>query len=501
MATRYALRGPFKKTTAMPTTIPHDVRDLIFRRSGEDGGPRDLVKDCDYTLDPQVEDFLEAYITNGVAARVIDLKPEETWQIDPKIVERDRGTSAGEDSSEWEDMIEDLVREHNLWAVCERADKDSRIGRYSIILLGVDDGKPLSEPIDGFGSKKTTARKLLYLNVFNEVSALVTSWEMDKLNPRFGRPTEYSIQIGDAGTGSLITEKVHWHRVVHIVDNCIGNGVFSIPVLSRHYNWVESDLKKLVGSSIEAYWQGAFPGYFLKVDASKGPLDAEQRAEITKETNNFVHSLKRWILTGGVEITPLKADWKDPTPALDLILKLAALGEGCPVPTFVGAEEGQLAGDQNTTHWGKTIQRRRERHAGPYIARPLIAALIGVGVLPTPKNRWDVLWKQSRALTDTERAAYAKTILEALSIYAKGGVATYVPAITLLVKICGFEQNEAEDMLRQAEEIQAELLEEIDPTTGLPYVEDPSMQDPEQDPEEDSEDAPEEDPEEDPEDA
>lgn len=472
----------------MIQSLPYQLQRLLLGRGSDEGAsPRNVEESCGYEPIQTVAMYEQAYVSNGIAQRVIDLKPEATWSIDPSIVERDRLTDDGEKDTPWETGVKSLIEEFSLWSLCEHADKNSRIGRYGVILIGIDDAKELREPVDGYGTgvKDKKNRKLLYLNTFSEMSVTITQWDKDKKSPRYGRPVEYLINMGDiTGEGSGVPEHVHWHRVVHIADNCLGNSLFGIPAMTRLYNWVETDLKKLLGSAFEAFWQTAFPGYFVKATNSGG-LTPEERAELTKETDSFVNTLKRWIIMGGVDIVTLRADWKDPTPGLEAILKVCAISEGCPLPTFVGAEEGQLAGDQNTTSWGKSIQRRRIRHAGPKIVKPLFAAFIALAILDAPQNGFEALWLLSSTMTPVERAAYAKAMVEAIVGFVRGGGNAVLPTVSFLTKICGFEQDEAMDMLAQAEEEMAGALGEVDPATGLPI--DPA--DAEDDPEADMEDS------------
>ena len=451
----------------MIQSLPYQLQRLLMGRGGDEGAsPRNVAESCGYEPIQTVHMYESAYVSNGIAQRVIDLKPEATWSIDPAIVERDRLTKDGEKDTPWETGVKSLIEEFSLWSLCEQADKNSRIGRYGLILIGINDGKELREPVDGYGTgaKSKNQRKLLYLNTFSETAVTISKWEKDKQSPRYGRPLEYTINMGDI-TG--IAEVVHWHRVVHIADNCLGNSLFGIPAMTRLYDWVETDLKKMLGSAFEAFWQTAFPGYFVKATNSTG-LTPEERAELTKETDSFVNTLKRWIIMGGVDIVTLRADWKDPTPGLDAILKVCAISEGCPLPTFIGAEEGQLAGDQNTTSWGKSIHRRRIRHAGPKIVKPLFNAFIALAILEAPQNGFEALWLLSNTMTPVERSAYAKAMVEAIVAFVRGGGNAIMPTVSFLTKICGFEQDEAMDMLAQAEEEMVGELGDVDPATGLP---------------------------------
>ena len=78
-----------------------------------------------------------------------------------------------------------LADEHHPLSILARADVLSGIGRFGIILIGVDDGLDLSEPVEGMdmkgnkrlGNENEKIRNLLFLRPFQESVVSIESVE------------------------------------------------------------------------------------------------------------------------------------------------------------------------------------------------------------------------------------------------------------------------------------------------------------------------------------
>ncbi len=219
------------------------------------------------------EDYLDLYSSFSIAARVVEIIPKECWQQPPSIYEDDDPDITTPFEEDWDALgqaMRSWTREgdfevvddddtHPAWEYLLRADILSGIGRYGIILLGLDDGLDLSQPVKGFvetnsapagktykpgdaiekgepittnvvgvynlavvpavlAAPKTTpvatpangdakpngkpkaggpTRKLLYLQCFPEAMAPVVQWEANWTSPRYQKPVMYLITFND----------------------------------------------------------------------------------------------------------------------------------------------------------------------------------------------------------------------------------------------------------------------------------------------------------------
>lgn len=93
----------------------------------------------------------------GPANRVVQLMPKECFQVMPAVYE----TEDPAQYTPFEQAFDNLGRSlsvgtsyyaddegSRVWEYLQRADSLSRIGQFGIILLGIDDGKNLQEPVD-----------------------------------------------------------------------------------------------------------------------------------------------------------------------------------------------------------------------------------------------------------------------------------------------------------------------------------------------------------------
>jgi hypothetical protein len=128
---------------------------------------RDVDNECGYPKNTfwSADQYQDLYEREPVANRAIQLFPKEAWQRSPTIAE-------DEDSrhlTEFEQAVQDFSQKlsasswhtdttgTSLWEHCHRANTLCRIGSFGLILIGLDDGKDLSEPVDGM---VTVNRKL-----------------------------------------------------------------------------------------------------------------------------------------------------------------------------------------------------------------------------------------------------------------------------------------------------------------------------------------------------
>lgn len=103
---------------------------------------RDINKECGYpdAIEPQA--YRQIYDRNGIAKRVVHVYPEESWSTDPEIFE-----SSDTDKTDFEIAWTALQKKFNLFSYMQRLDKVSGIGRYGVLLLGVNDGLTLDQPL------------------------------------------------------------------------------------------------------------------------------------------------------------------------------------------------------------------------------------------------------------------------------------------------------------------------------------------------------------------
>lgn len=427
-------KGKSKSTTKEEVKLQAEAQQLIanafttrtqLMSSMIDGGGKDLNISCGYPDKISPEQYQEMYNREGVAARVVDVWPEESWSTPPEIVE----TDDVEDTTEFEKMWMELVDEFNLLSTLDRADRLSGIGQFGVVLIGIDDGKELSQLVEGVDTKGTgragkggTTRKLLYVRPFAQSVVAINETEKDIHSPRFGQPKMYTITFND-GVNS-ISLKVHWHRIVHLVDNREMSNIYGTPRMQNNWNRL-SDYRKVLGGSGEMFWKGGFPGYSLEIagDESGVEVDTESLKEAMQD---YMLGLQRYLALEGVTAKSLAPQVANPKFHLQGQLDAIAIAMGVPKRILFGSEQSELASTQDTKTWHRRLRRRQEGYVTPMVIRPFIDRLIALGVLPVVA-KYFVRWPDIATATDEEKAIVAARWAEALSKYVTGDVNQVIP--------------------------------------------------------------------------
>jgi hypothetical protein len=446
------------------TLVRSDLISKLF------DGRREIDTEVGYPADITVEMYKRMYDREGVAKRIVHFWPEESWCLDPLVYE----TVDVDEETPFEKELKQLLKRKNLFHYMQRVDEMSGIGTFGLLLLGFDDGKPLSEPMEGveaaflrheggepFSSAQT--RRLLYLRIFAEDHADVNRREGDSTHPRYGKPVDYNLRIVEYGqSGEVILEEthlVHWTRVIHVADNREMSEVHGTPRLKGVWNRL-LDHQKVMGGSGEMFWKGAFPGYAL--ETHEGADDVEFDAEGLRDSmQNYFNGLQRYLALTGVTVKSLTPQMGDPTSHRQAIMDDIAFSMGVPKRKLFGSEQAQLASTQDSRTWNGRVMRRNNKHVTHSIVRPTIDRLMMAGVLPplTVEDDYEVHWPDLNTVTDEEKALVAKTRTEAYATYVSGNVDQVIPPHDYHVVVHGMDPQEAEQLMESAREYMGEVEE------------------------------------------
>lgn len=379
------------------------------------GGNRDLYSCCGYKKVLNYADFWNMFERGGIAARIVSAYPDATWMATPEVTDDDdpEKTTAFEQS--WLDLLDKIP----VYNYLQRADIIAGVGQYAVVLLGLDGGDKLDvEP--------TGSHNLMYLQVYAQDSAQIVEWETDQTNPRYGKPKTYLLETvneqmsgtATAAAPTLTAQRVHWKRVVHVVDNPLLNDSFGEPRLRAVFNRLQ-DLETVMGGSAEGYWQGGFPGLSLEASDGLDLNDKDIQKNIESEVNQYVHGYRRFMKLAGMTAKSLGQQVSDPTNMVDTILKVISGTKGIPVRILTGAEMGELASTQDRDNWDNRVRERRGKTADPYILRPFVQRCIDLGVLRTPAgNKFRTTWPQEENLSQKDKANLASIDSTILKNYA-----------------------------------------------------------------------------------
>lgn len=451
---------------------------------------RSIDTECGYPERIELKHYNKVWEREGLGKRVVGCLPAESWAVPPEIYEVE-----DEDvETEFEKAWKELEGAKSLFAIMQRADELSGIGRFGVILLGLSDGKTLDQEVVGKNLK------LNYVRVFDETVVTVSKMETDQSNPRYGLPIEYNITFtdqtgGDMGsqeygmtTTNANTVKVHWTRIIHVADNRRMSEIYGEPRMKPVYNRL-LDVRKVLSGSGEMFWRGAFPGYSFEVNPDQKDVELDATT-IREEFNNWSQGLQRYLAVTGVSVKSLAPQVADPLNHLEAQLNYIALTLGIPKRILFGSEEAKLASTQDAKTWKTRLTHRQNSYLTPYLIRPFVDRLIEFGVLPAPAHtttevdepeeveeepklrpstnaeetetrpKYTVEWPDMFAMSEEDMAKVSESKTKALASYVSGGVETLITPMEFLTKIMHMSQEEAEAIVEAAKEREEEMAVE-----------------------------------------
>jgi uncharacterized protein len=418
------------------------------------------------------------YDRDDVARRVVDIYPDESWAVDPDVYETDDETVTTPFEAAWQELCDT----HNVMQYLYRMDKLSGIGHYGALLLGIDDGMDLDQPVAGIledgtldpNFPKDFTRKLLYMRPFDEYLSFIHMYETDVTNRRYGLPKFYNLVFLDmtidaagASIGTRLNRRVHWTRVVHVADNLMSSLVFGTPRMQPVFNRL-LDLRKIKGGSGEMYWKGAFPGISFEIDPRFVADDPDfDKDAFRREIENYANGLQRYLTTIGVSAKSLAPNISE-NPDRHVKIQIEAIASHAGVPTriFMGSEESRLASSQDKLTWNQRLGRRNRTFTEPSLIRNFADRLMLLRILPMTK-KYFVGWGDLNTSTDEDKANLALKWTQALSQYVASGVIHLINPLDYMILILGLRPSDATRINDYVMKNGGyEKLQKVDPSQG-----------------------------------
>ena len=379
------------------------------------GGLRDIYTALGYPVLDRIQfiDYWTRYRRQDIARRVVEAPIEGSWALTPVIK-----TEGGNFQELWEELQE----EFGIYSVLVRGDILSGIGRYGVILMGLDDGTTsLAEP-------SVKAKRLLYLQPFTENNAFIKTYDLDQYSPRYGQPLIYSLKFANLpgmstgvtasdvpGLNTGVAMDVHYTRIIHLADNILESNIVGVPRMESVFNDL-IDLEKVVGGSAEMFWQGAFPGMAFKAQEDFN-ITPDVKIELEDEIQKYVHQLERHMKLQGIDIQQLSPNISSPKDVAELLITMISVSKNIPKRILEGSERGKLASNQDAQEWDSRCNHRRVRYVEPRILRPLIKRIGELGIMDVPKE-YSVEWPDLETTSDTDIATIGNTRTIAITKYA-----------------------------------------------------------------------------------
>jgi len=390
----------------------------------------DMNYECRWPETIAAKDYKDLFERNALAGRVVMIWPSECWILPPEIYESEKAKTRTETEQTWDDLNKELGLLSDLFLL----DVLSGIGRYGLLVFGLDDLKTnetFEKPVEGFDERtgevsKPLGLELLYTRVYQESDVTILAWDQDKSHKRYGLPILYQVTMEDpTGGGTSRTEKVHWTRVQHQVDNRLSSRVFGEPRMKPVYNEL-IDAVKVKGGGSEGYWRACLSGTAWGLDPQlmdpNTVISEDQKDDMYEELEKFYNGMQRSLVGIGLKPFDIAPKLVDPSPFIDTLIKLICIRINVPMPVFAGREEGQLAAPDQWKTWIDRIIGRQNNYLTPELMQPFLHRLQMYGALPETAEELRVDWPDRNAPTDDQVATTADKMTTALAKYVAGNV-------------------------------------------------------------------------------
>lgn len=357
------------------------------------------------------EYYESLYRRDGIARRIVDLYPQDTWKDGFVLVDGEARSDTPDNQTSFVKEWVKLVKKHKIWRKLRTVDRLSRMGRFAALVIAENGVTDFSQPIT------SASRGVNYISVYGEPEVAITGVDRNINSEQYGKPAAYRINR-TIEAYSLPTQTVHYSRILHVVEDPLRDEVFSPPALEVVVNRL-IDKEKVVGGGSEAYWLNVAQKLAIIADKTLRAGDAALTA-MADEIEKFTHGFQQYMRLGGegTKVQAIPPDMVSPKDAYDVILSEIAAASGIPQRKLRGTEEGRLAGSQDERDWIGKIEARRTQYAGPDIAEPLVQWFIDHGALPPPTSgEFEIQWGNIFELDELQESEIGKNRSEALRDY------------------------------------------------------------------------------------
>lgn len=253
------------------------------------------------------------------------------------------------------------LNKQGLNASLERADILNRIGRFSVLFVGVPDGRQPEQEVGVVSGDKLDQ---VYFKVFAYDGITINKINNDKTSPRFGLPELY--QVENITTNSdrekdyeTISMIVHWTRIVHLNERGLVSDIEGEGFLEPAFNRL-LDIQKATGGSSEAYFRNSRRIITNEIDPEfAAKLDDNAKQAINTATEKFTNGWQDQLVTAGSKVSQLQASHADPTGTVKVAIWEVASYTGYPIRVLTGEGAGQLAGSEDQLTYNALVSDRQ----------------------------------------------------------------------------------------------------------------------------------------------
>lgn len=310
------------------------------------------------------------------------------------------------DDDDANEMLEDEISKLNkrgLLSKIERADILNRIGAFSVLFIGVPDGRESWEevgPVIGDGFKSIYFKPFAYDGI--QINKTVTNTK----NPRYGLPELYQVQKisrGDTEKDTEVTSMlVHWTRIIHMNEGALDSDIEGMGYLEPIYNRI-LDINKAIGGSSEAYFRNAKGkiAYEVNPDFAANVLDGDSKERLDDAAKKFTNEWQDHTYAAGATVKAINTPHADPEKTVLVSLWEISGYSGYRIRILTGEGSGQLAGSEDQLSLNAVIMDRQSGTCAPWIIR--LFEILSMAKMLEWNDEWVVKFPKQSTVTEMQQ--------------------------------------------------------------------------------------------------
>lgn len=297
--------------------------------------------------------FYNLYRRVGLAFAGVERPVDMTWLTYPKI----KLNETDED-----EVFNRFARRVRLFPNLKRLDAMQRVGHYAGLVMTVADGKDPKEPLD---AESITLDDIVAVTPVWQSQLTPIKVNDDRSSRRYGLPISY--QYTGKNGDTRFSDEIHYTRVIIAAEGASGNSIYGESAIEPAFNAC-LDWEKIRGAGGEGFFkQAAMRGWLqdktLPGDELEGEGPSEELiTEIKESFKEMSESFDSLPYLGGMELKNFTASLANPEHFKNTALEDAAAGFKWSAKGLIGAQEGVMAGDQDSSLDKQTAQSRRENY-------------------------------------------------------------------------------------------------------------------------------------------
>jgi hypothetical protein len=367
-------------------------------------GRRDLYSLYGYDENLTFEKMYLYARRHGIANRLTFGVAKSCWGNGFDIIEGTDPNAKDEDPALADELL--TLRECGIVNKLQRADTLNRIGKFSVLFVGVPDGK---QPAQELGRASPEKLDQVYFKAFAYDGITVSQFDNDRQSKRYGLPQMYRVAVMDRGQLEKDQNRdslnIHWSRIVHLNENALDSDVEGMGALEPVFNRI-LDLDKACGGSAEAYFRNAGPKLKFEIDPEfASNMDAEDKEQFNEAASKFTNDMQNMIRAAGTTVDAIETPHASPLDTVKVLLWEIAGQSGLPVRSLTGEGSGQLAGSEDRIAVNAIISDR-QRVFCSLVAKGALQILEGAGMIDLPEQ-YSIRWPIEEAHNEIEQSEIA----------------------------------------------------------------------------------------------